>query len=78
MDLNKEDGGNRKCILVQMTEATDAEPKKNICRDITRERVKRAIQKYGYESGFKYLRVGDPIDSESMLSDVLPTFKQLA
>jgi adenine-specific DNA-methyltransferase len=78
MDLNKEDGGNRKCILVQMTEATDKEPKKNICRDITRERVKRAIEKYGYDSGFKYLRVGDPIDPESMLSGVLPTYKQFA
>ena len=78
MDLNKEDGGNRKCILVQMTEATEKEPKKNICRDITRERVKRAIEKYGYDSGFKYLRVGDPIDPESMLSGVLPTYKQFA
>ncbi|HCA79034.1 MAG TPA: site-specific DNA-methyltransferase, partial [Bacteroidetes bacterium] len=49
MDLNKEDGGNRKCILIQMAEATEAEPKKNICKDITRERVKRAIDKYGYD-----------------------------
>jgi adenine-specific DNA-methyltransferase len=78
MDLNKEDGGNRKCILVQMTEATEKEPKKNVCRDITRERVKRAIEKYGYDSGFKYIRVGDPIDPESMLSGVLPTYKQFA
>lgn len=78
MDLNKEDGGNRKCILVQMTEATEADPKKNICKDITRERVKRAIEKYGYDSGFKYLRVGIPIDAESMLSGNLPTYKQFA
>ena len=78
MDLNKEDGGNRKCILVQMTEATEADPKMNICKDITRERVKRAIEKYGYKSGFKYLKVGIPIDPESMLSGNLPTFKQFA
>jgi adenine-specific DNA-methyltransferase len=78
MDLNKEDGGNRKCILVQMTEATEADPKKNICKDITRERVKRAIEKYGYDSGFKYLKVGIPIDPESMLSGNLPTYKQFA
>ena len=78
MDLNKEDGGNRKCILVQMTEATEADPKKNICKDITRERVKRAIEKYGYKSGFKYLKVGIPIDPESMLSGNLPTYKQFA
>ena len=78
MDLNKEDGGNRKCIMVQMTESTEKEPKKNICKDITRERVKRAIEKYGYKSGFKYLRVGDPIDAETMLSGTLPTYKQFA
>ncbi|MDQ1266508.1 MAG: Mtase protein, partial [Bacteroidota bacterium] len=78
MDLNKEDGGNRKCILVQMTEATGKEPEKNICRDITRERVKRAIEKFGYDSGFKYLRVGIPIDAETMLSGNLPTYHQFA
>jgi len=78
MDLNKEDGGNRQCILVQMTEATDAEPKKNICKDITRERIKRAIDKFGYDSGFNYYRIGIPIDAESLLSGKLPTFKQFA
>ena len=78
MDLNKEDGGNRKCILIQMAEATEAEPKKNICKDITRERVKRAIDKYGYDSGFQYFKVGIPIDAETLLSGNLPTFKQFS
>ena len=78
MELNKEDGGNRQCIMVQMTEATEKEPKKNICKDITRERVKQAIDKYDYKSGFKYLRVGEPIDAETMLSGTLPTYKQFA
>jgi adenine-specific DNA-methyltransferase len=78
LDLNKEDGGNRKFILVQMTEATEEEQKKNICKDITRERIKRAIDKYGYDAGFKYLRVGTPIDAETMLSGKLPTYKQFA
>ncbi|MBI4725662.1 site-specific DNA-methyltransferase [candidate division TA06 bacterium] len=77
-DLNKDIGSKRKCIMVQMTEASKQEPDKNICKDITRERVKRAIEKYEYESGFKYLRVGDPIDPESLLSGVLPTYKQFA
>ncbi|MCL5611834.1 MAG: site-specific DNA-methyltransferase [Chloroflexi bacterium] len=76
LDLNKEDGGNRKFILVQMTEATPAEPKKNICKDITRERVKRAIDKFGYKSGFEYMRVGLPIDSESLLAGKLPVIEQ--
>jgi adenine-specific DNA-methyltransferase len=78
MDLNDVDKGSRKCILIQMTEATEKEPKKNICKDTTRQRVKRAVEKYGYKSGFKYLRVGDPIDAEAMLSGTLPTYKQFA
>ena len=78
MDLNKEDGGNRKCILIQMTEATAAEPEKNICKDITRERVKRAIDKFGYDSGFQYFKVGIPIDAETLLSGNLPTYRQFA
>lgn len=78
MELNKEDGGNRKCIMVQMTEATETEPDKNICKDITRERVKRAIDKYDYDAGFKYYRLGIPLDAETMLAGQLPTYKQFA
>lgn len=76
MELNKEDGGNRKFILIQMTEATPADPKKNICKDITRERVKRTIEKFGYKSGFEYMRVGLPMDAESLLSGTLPAVEQ--
>jgi len=78
LDLNNEDSMNLSFILVQMTEATEAEPDKNICKDITRERVKRAIDKYGYDSGFKYYRVGTPLDAETMLAGQLPTYKQFA
>jgi adenine-specific DNA-methyltransferase len=76
LDFNKEDGGNRQFILVQMTEATPAEPKKNICKEITRERVKRAIGKFGYESGFAYQRVGPAMDAESLLAGQLPKAEQ--
>jgi adenine-specific DNA-methyltransferase len=78
LDLNKEDGGRRKFILVQMTEATPAKPEKNICKDITRERVKRAIDKYSYESGFTYQRVGPAMDAETMLAGQLPEVKQFS
>lgn len=78
MDLNKEDDGNRKFILVQMSEATEAAPDKNICEGITRERIKRAIEKYGYDSGFKYLRVGQPLDAETLLKGKLPEYKTFA
>jgi len=78
MDLNGEDGGNRKFILVQMPEATEKEPDKNICKDITRERIKRAIEKYDYNSGFKYLRVGQALDAETLLKGKLPDYKTFA
>jgi adenine-specific DNA-methyltransferase len=78
MDINKEDGGKRKCILVQMPENSEADPDKNICKDIARERVKRAIDKYSYDSGFKYYRLGIPLDAETMLEGQLPTYNQFA
>ena len=78
MDLNNEDGGSRKFILIQMPEATLEEPDKNVCKEITRERINRAIDKYTYDTGFKYLRVGIPLDAEGMLSGNLPTYKQFA
>jgi adenine-specific DNA-methyltransferase len=44
--MNKEDGGNRRVILVSSTEATVDEPEKNICRDVCAMRVRRAIEGY--------------------------------
>lgn len=79
IDLNNVEGGsNRKFILVQMTEATEEESDKNICKDITRERNKRAIEKYGYDSGFQYLKVGQPLDAETLLKGKLPDYKTFA
>lgn len=78
MELNKHDKGNRRCILVQMIEATDNNPQRNICKDITSERVKRAIGKSGYSAGFKYYRLGIPLDAETMLEGQLPTYNHFA
>ena len=58
MDLNQEDGRNRKYILVQLPEATDEKSEaykvgyKKIS-DITKERIKRVITKLDYKEGFK-------------------------
>lgn len=58
MDLNQEDNGNRKYILVQLPEATDEKSEaykagyKKIS-DITKERIKRVIEKLDYKDGFK-------------------------
>jgi adenine-specific DNA-methyltransferase len=46
LKLNAEDGGNRRFILVSNTEATEAEPDKNLCRDVCAERVRRVMQGY--------------------------------
>lgn len=65
MKLNKEDGGNRKFILVSSTEATTDQPDKNLCRDVCAERVRRVALGYtnkkgqpveGLGGGFAYLR----------------------
>lgn len=50
MQLNKEDGGNRKFILCTNNE-------NNICREITYERIKRVIAKEDYKASLKYMKV---------------------
>lgn len=50
MSLNDDDGGNRTFILVSSTEATEKEPDKNVCRDITARRLRSAIEGYSYRS----------------------------
>jgi len=46
MDLNKEDAGKRKFILITNNES-------NICRDVTIPRIQKAIVKFGYKDKFK-------------------------
>ncbi|MBN6742048.1 site-specific DNA-methyltransferase [Acidithiobacillus sp. MC6.1] len=50
LDLNKQDGGNRKFILVQLPEPTDRTGYPTIA-DITKERVRRVIKKLNDEDG---------------------------
>lgn len=50
MELNAEDGGNRKFILCTNNE-------NNICRDVTYERIKRVIEKENYKASLKYMKV---------------------
>lgn len=64
LKLNTEDGGGRRFILVSNSEATEEEPRKNLCRDVCAERVQRIMRGYrnkkgeevaGLGSGFAYL-----------------------
>jgi adenine-specific DNA-methyltransferase len=61
MELNAEDGMDRRFIIVSSTEATDDGPGKNLCRDVTAERIRKlnasTDPKYdGLVAGFAYLR----------------------
>lgn len=65
LQLNNEDGGERRFILVSSTEATQSDPDRNLCRDVCAARVRRASEGYisvkgnkveGLGGGFAYLR----------------------
>ncbi len=70
LDLNKEDGGNRKFILIEMED--------EIAKNITAERVKRAIKKYDYKEGFEYCELDKPLFNEDGQIDEECSFEQLA
>jgi len=80
IDMNKEDNGNRKFILVEMEDYADK---------ITAERVRRVIKgvptgkdkilKEGLGGSFSYFELGDPIEMESILEgNKLPKYEELA
>ena len=80
LDLNKEDGGNRKFILVECEDYADK---------ITAERVRRVIKgvpkakdeklKKGLGGSFTYCSLGEEINVENMLRGKdLPDYEQLA
>ena len=80
LDLNKEDGGNRKFILVECEDYADT---------ITAERVRRIINgvpnasneslREGLSGSFTYCTLGSPIEVEAMLTgEKLPSYESLA
>ncbi|MBG0868044.1 site-specific DNA-methyltransferase [Burkholderia sp. 9779_493] len=56
--LNKEDGGQRRFVLVSSTEATVDEPERNLCRDVCAARVQKAIEGYENSNGEKVEGLG--------------------
>ena len=80
LDLNKEDGGNRKFILIECEDYADT---------VTAERVRRVINGVpdardaalceGLGGSFTYCTLGDPIEVETMLTgEALPSYSVLA
>ena len=86
MELNQEDGGNRKYILVQLPEPIEHNPEFKTIADVTRARITRSIEKYQYNDlGFKYFKVGQtnfPIwqvsnkDNEQAIAKQLDLFSE--
>ena len=64
LNLNAQDGGNRKFILVEMEDYAET---------ITAERVRRVIQGYGQTAGtggsFNFYEVGEPLMIQSNLNE---------
>ncbi|MGH8506889.1 MAG: site-specific DNA-methyltransferase, partial [Rhodoferax sp.] len=59
LELNAEDGGQRRFILCSSTEATTKEPDKNLCRDVCAERIRRVIAGYGSKPGYTLEQGGE-------------------
>lgn len=94
LELNWEDDGNRRYILVQQPrERFDQDESANICRDVTAERVRRVIRsngngkrqpngdapKNGGVPSFTYARLGAPLFGEYRnFADKLPSYEELA
>lgn len=70
LDLNKEDGGSRKFIMVEMEDS--------VAKNITAERIKRAIKRYNYEDGFEYCELTKPLFDENGQIEESCDFKQFA
>jgi len=80
LDLNKEDGGNRKFILVEMEDyanTTTAERVRRVIKGI--KTAKNDYLKNGLGGTFSYFELGETIEMESLLrGKSLPTFTEFA
>ena len=94
LELNAEDGGERRFILIQMPYETKQQERDgyDVCREVTRERIDRVIKGYKYAArsreitveglggSFTYARLSEfPLFGEFRdLGDRLPAYEELA
>ena len=84
MQLNQDDDGLRKFILIQIDEELKDHikvPDGTIFKDvisITHERIKRSMKKYEYNGGFEFCELDKPLFNEEGQIEQECTFEQLA
>lgn len=62
LKLNHRDGGNRRFIMIEEGRGAD-----KFGRTLTAERIKRAIEKYGYNDGFTFYTTGRKLDRQAIV-----------
>jgi adenine specific DNA methylase Mod len=70
MELNKIDKGNRKFILIEMED--------KVAKEVTAERIKKAIKRDDYNEGFEYCELDKPLFNEEGQIEEECSFEQLA
>lgn len=70
LDLNKEDGGKRKFILVELED--------DVAKDITAKRVELSIKKHNYSDGFEYCELDKALFDKNGQIENECSFEQLA
>lgn len=84
IEMNNADGGSRKFILIQLPETLTAKAQAksvgyNYVHEITRDRVKKVIERDGLDVGFTYYELGPSIDGRSILEGKeLPSWDSFA
>jgi adenine-specific DNA-methyltransferase len=70
LEINHDDKTNRRFILIEMED--------DIAKKITTERIKKAIEKYGYKDGFEYCELDKPLFDENGQIEETCDFNQFA
>jgi adenine-specific DNA-methyltransferase len=84
MELNQEDEGNRKFILIQLPETITEKKQVQLAgykyvHEITRDRVKKVIERDNLDIGFTYYKLGSSIDAKNILEGKdMPSWESLA
>jgi adenine-specific DNA-methyltransferase len=63
MRLNARDNGHRRFILIEEGQGED-----KFCRTVAAKRLRLAIQKLGYDTGFQFYKTGQKLDRQAIVS----------